>query len=85
MTGEEERAFRALGDYLVESTDAMEGALVLADTDVRLGRDARGAAMVAEAWGRWEAIVNAADALHDGQGFQWAIDRLGKDKGETCR
>lgn len=85
MTGEEERAFRELGDYLVESTDAMEGALVLADMGARLGGDARGAATVAEAWGRWEAIMNAADALRDGQGFQWAIDRLGKGREETCR
>lgn len=36
MTGEEERAVRVLGDYLVESTDAMEGALVLADMGARL-------------------------------------------------
>lgn len=85
MTGEEERAFRELGDYLMESTDAMEGALVLADMGARLGDDAHGAATVAEAWGRWEAIMNAADALRDGQGFQWAIDRLGEGREETCR
>lgn len=85
MTGEEERAFRALGDYLMESTDAMEGALVLADMGARLGDDSRSAATVAEAWGRWEAIVNAADALREGPGFQWAIDRLGKGKEEKCR
>lgn len=85
MTGEEERAFRVLGNYLVESTDAMESALVLADMSARLGYDSCAPVTVAEAWGRWEKIMNAAAALQGGQGFQWAIERLGTGKEETCR
>lgn len=87
MTGEEERAARALFDYVLESADVLDQAMVVAEAGAVASRGGGEAAWVNEAWGRWVTITDAARALATGAmgaGEAWPIERLYEELGGGC-
>ena len=76
MTGEEERAARALFDYVLDSADVLDQAMVVAEAGAVANRGRGEAAWVNEAWGRWVTITDAARALATGAmgaGEAWPV------------
>lgn len=79
MTGEDERAARALIDYVLDSADVLDQAMVVAEVGAVACRGGEETARVNEAWGRWVTITDAARALATGAlgaGVEWPVEHL---------
>lgn len=79
MTGEEERAARALIDYVLDSADVLDQTMIVAEVGAIACRGGEETARVNEAWGRWVTITDAARALATGAlgaGEEWTVEYL---------